>query len=160
LSKALLNKYYPNPEIHDIKRNKFCYIYDTTLVKLFIELEDFKKDFEKTVLRSEKGKLAANKTKDYNIEQVKKYEITVDKISMKQLRQFAINAWQDWNNDIWDNSSEEHTKRIMMNYVRHNLTHYDNYLDIQKGKIGTSEMYYVLNEIVLEKILEIYPRLG
>lgn len=49
-------------------------------------------------------------------------------------------------------------ERWIVNYIRHNLTEYDDYINKIYGKIGKSELYYILHSYILEKIGELYPK--
>lgn len=161
LSKSLLKKYYPEPEkiFKDRRKEKYYYLYEVSKVIELVKLESFKSDFSKTLIRSNKAKSVSENVRSENIKLVDLYEIDVDKISIKDLKKRSIRSWEDWNESTWEDNSTEDTKRIMMNFVRHNLTSYDGYLDFQKGKIGTCEMYDLLKDKVTNKILEVYPEL-
>lgn len=45
----------------------------------------------------------------------------------------------------------------IVNYIRHNLTRYDNILYGYRGRVGVDEAYYYLKENILLKIAEVYP---
>ena len=48
--------------------------------------------------------------------------------------------------------------RITNNYIRHELTNYDEILESIKGKVGISEGYIKLKEnVLMKKIQEVYP---
>ena len=49
--------------------------------------------------------------------------------------------------------------RIMVNYIRHNLTSYEDLLEELRGKEGKYEAYTKLKNKILEKIAEVYPEL-
>lgn len=161
LSKSILKKYYPEPEkkFKDYRNEKFYYLYDVSKVVEFVKSESFRSDFSKTLIRSDKAKVVSENVRLRNIKLVDLYEIDVEKISMKDLKKRAIRSWEEWNESVWEDSSTEDTKRIMMNFVRHNLTSYDGHLDFQRGRIGTSDMYELLKDKVTNKILEVYPEL-
>ena len=50
-------------------------------------------------------------------------------------------------------------KRWAVNYIRHELTDYDNILREIKGKVGAGEAYEKYKEIIMENIFEVYPEL-
>lgn len=58
------------------------------------------------------------------------------------------------------NSSKDFLNRITVNYIRHNLSEYDNKLDVLFGRVGKTEAYRLLNKKIHAKIAEIYPRLS
>ena len=47
--------------------------------------------------------------------------------------------------------------RWIVNYIRHNLTKYDNILRAYRGHVGVDEAYYYLKENILLKIADVYP---
>lgn len=159
-SKTLLKKYYPNPKQKKITNTKFYYLYNVDDIKTIIASEEFKQDFSNTVKKSIIGKTKAKETKDKNLEIVKNVDITIEKISFEQLKKLAIKYWEDFNERVWNNISIKYTNRLMINYVRHNLTVYHELLDFNNGKIGKQEMYEILKEKINQKILEVYPQLG
>ena len=51
-------------------------------------------------------------------------------------------------------------QRITVNFLRHNLTSYEEKLERLYGKIGTKKAYIALNKKIYDKIAEIYPHLA
>src|SRR3990167_371939 len=47
--------------------------------------------------------------------------------------------------------------RVIVNYLRHNLSNYDSKLDDIFGKVGKSEAYRIINTKIYAKIAEVYP---
>lgn len=47
----------------------------------------------------------------------------------------------------------------MVNYIRHNLTNYDEVLDNIKDKFGVKVSYVKFRKILMLKIKEVYPKL-
>jgi len=96
--------------------------------------------------------------------------ITIAKIDMKQLRDEALKAKQEWYdiNTRWDDyeirnayeADENTVERWMVNYIRHNLCTYDNGLSAIYGKTGKGELYTRLKRTILERIAETYPELS
>lgn len=58
-----------------------------------------------------------------------------------------------------ESAPPETLKRWMLNYVRHELTNYDNDLWEMAGKVGVSQLYIKYKDAVMEKIFEAYPYL-
>lgn len=50
--------------------------------------------------------------------------------------------------------------RWMVNYIRHNLTSYDDQLLRQKGKVGTDVAHAIVKNTILDKIAAVYPELA
>lgn len=53
--------------------------------------------------------------------------------------------------------SKEAMQRIIVNYIRHELTTYDYELGMLEKRIGKDEAYRVLKETILRKIALVYP---
>lgn len=94
-------------------------------------------------------------------------KIKVKKINIEILEDITISDKNDWclyngkdNYIIAKNEVDSKTlKRWMINYVRHNLTDYDETLFTMKGKVGVREMYNIYKNAVMKKIKEVYPTL-
>ena len=88
LSKSILKKYYPEPEkkFKDRRQEKYYYLYEVSKVLDFMELDTFIQDFSKTLVRSNKAKLVSENIRQENIKLVDKYDIEVQKISIKELK--------------------------------------------------------------------------
>ena len=48
--------------------------------------------------------------------------------------------------------------RLCVNYIRHELTNYDNSLDFTVGKVGKYKAFNRINEKIYTKIKEVYPQ--
>jgi len=101
-------------------------------------------------------------------EQIK--QIQVKRINIAKLRQRALDDKQDWydyqsmlrsNLDFKSayDADEATIERWMVNYIRHNLTNYDEDLYEMAGKVGCHEEYMNYRRAVMSKIEEIYPEL-
>lgn len=91
-----------------------------------------------------------------------------------QTRSKALKAKQEWyqchpcslNGDWIDEpymknaytANEETINRWIVNYIRHNLVSYDNFLGSIDGKVGSVEAYPEVKIAVLEKIANTYPK--
>ena len=92
-------------------------------------------------------------------------QITVKRVSLDVLERLTLEAksnWLLWTRDDFygfDDLSDETLARWMINYIRHNLTNYDEILDNIKGKFGVEEAYIKYKKILMLKIKEVYPEL-
>lgn len=92
-------------------------------------------------------------------------QITVKRVPLDELERLTIEAKVDWilwtRDDFYgfDDLSDETLARWMINYIRHNLTNYDEILDNIKGKFGVEEAYIKYKKILMLKIKEVYPEL-
>lgn len=58
-----------------------------------------------------------------------------------------------------EKSDKEFLDRITVNYLRHNLSQYDDELAELFGKVGTEEAYKILNKRIYSEIAKAYPNL-
>lgn len=91
--------------------------------------------------------------------------IRVERLPLKQVRRSALwakaewyEATEQWDKDV-DLADEDTKRRWMVNYIRHNLTDYDDSLYQMSGRPGCHEEYKRYKFAVLEEIAETYPAL-
>lgn len=165
VTKALISKFYPDPILHALKRDKYCLLYSVDRLASIFVMPEFVEQLDKTLRRSRKGAEIAAVVIERNIASVDDIEVTVEKWDADKLRRVAIRAWEDWNEDAWIDDSDpscpgswgEHTKRITANFVRHNLTAYEEELDELRFKWGKDIMYLLLKDKIMYKVYETYP---
>ncbi len=85
---------------------------------------------------------------DFAIEQ-----INIQEIEIGLLQKLTLEYHQAFHPD------EDTLKRWMVNFVRHNLSSYDEDIYELKGRVGRHEEYLRYVEAVLDKIAEVYPDL-
>ena len=91
-------------------------------------------------------------------------KISVERIPLDKLRTLALDDKQDWYDlnlsERFAYDADENTvRRWMVNYVRHNMTMYDNLLIDWKGLVGIRNMYVSLHAQVLDKLAKVFPEL-
>lgn len=169
-SETLINKIFPNPIT---KANPFyrcanpMKLYDSKLVDEYMKTDDFQIHLQKRNIKAEKSKIIAINRKESLIEEINKKikEIKVERIDIKDLEKRTLISKYNWlayckNNDFdFLDPKEETLKRWMINYIRHELTSYDEVLYNIKGKIGKQDAYQLYRTAVMDKIKEIYPEL-
>lgn len=109
------------------------------------------------------GAQKASKTKrDKTLKLVDSFSVRVRKVKNVVAR--AIKSYNDFNllNDrfccnVSECSEKRFLDRIVVNYIRHELTEYDNQLFEIFGKTGKNEAYITINERIYSKISKIYP---
>lgn len=81
----------------------------------------------------------------------------------------SFNEWQEYKADVTGNydllencaSVEDHgdfLKRITVNYIRHNLTEYDNVIEnTLRGKTGKNKLWFSFQKKIYDAIAEAYP---
>lgn len=142
-------------------------------MKLFLlkRIEDLEKteQFKELQSKSESRKAGAKKAVETKTAKLYRYvetvPIEIKYIPEPELTQTAIISYNQWqanrpsvlngNRDYTvasENSDKEFLDRIRKNYIRHNLTNYDDVLAEIKGKIGISEVYHILKKKVMDRI--------
>lgn len=97
--------------------------------------------------------------------------IKIEKVDIDVLRTAAIEAQQDWYYEQYYmrgkgyvkdaySADEDTVKRWMVNFVRHEMTTYDEQLYYMKGKVGVHDMYEEIHNLILDKIAVVYPELA
>lgn len=144
-----------------------CYL--ISLVEEIEKTDEFKEYYEKAKTRKEIGKKTAELKRNKNIEKLKQHlkSITIEVIKDdNKLWEETFNDKMEWYECCgnWEsisdkNSINQETKeRWIVNYIRHNLTNYDDYCYAIYSKVGVGEMYCILHEYVLTEIGKLYPR--
>lgn len=135
--------------------------------------DDFLAHVEKSKARKSGAKKAVE-TKRLKLQKevdIKIQKILVEELPYKTLVQRTIQdkqSWYDYLNDLRgeyspriasdvDNKTKE---RWMVNYIRHNLTSYDDTLYDMSGKVGCHDEYKRYKNAVLDKIASVYPYLS
>ena len=119
--------------------------------------------------QSEKRRAASRKaveTKRQHLEQEVDEairRIQVRRISCKTVMRNAVTDKEEWDyyNGHYDTDPRhapiEHKNRWAVNYIRHNLTEYDEALWDMRGKVGVLEQYLRYKLAVLDAIAATYP---
>lgn len=159
------------------KEKKNPYYASTSPMKLYLskrveqieQTGEFKKEFIKSQPRKKSSQKAVKtklqKIKDY----IKDLKITVQKIPIDIIEQKAVKDYNNFKEGISFeredfeyqtatlNSDTLFLNRICVNYIRHNLTIYENELEKIFGKVGSKEAYRLLNEKIYSVISNTYP---
>lgn len=169
-SPALIAKLLPEPAL---KRNPMfactapMKLWNISDVEKAMQTQEFQDHLAKHKERQKAAQKAVETKKQkarQELERVKE-SIEVEVIGKSRLRKETINAKRDWfwSHDNFDDprqADEATQQRWMVNYIRHNLTTYEDGLYEIYGKTGKDELYSDLKECVLEKIAEAYPYLA
>ena len=89
--------------------------------------------------------------------------ITVEKLSLARVRKDAIDSYNHRSNGLSFASNGDDAaflRRIMVNYIRHELTQYDNSLWEAAGKTGAHHAVQAIRQRVYQAIAEAYPALA
>lgn len=95
---------------------------------------------------------------------VESAKITVEKMSYKRIRRNALDEKEyfkiqrdDFDGFNRNEIPEDVIRRWCDNYIRHNLTSYEQHLYEIENQVGVSDAYDRLQERITEEILKVYP---
>lgn len=164
----LIKNYLPAPIL---KKNPYYRAHPMKVwtIETLMSLKDnssFIKDYEQAQKRKATAKEGAKKgiaTKE------KKYissmgkaltDIEVTVIPIAKVLHNAIISWEERNESVVSGTLDTATKeRWMVNYIRHNLTVYDETLYYMPSKTGKKKAYSRYRNNVLDAIAKAYPKL-
>lgn len=128
---------------------------------------DFQKAFDKAQKRKDSAKKAVQTKYQKLLADVEQKTINVKHIADEQLVKETLRAKEKWyeykNNysmferDV-DGVDEVTLARWVVNYIRHNLTEYDEEIYNLAGKVGIEEAYTLYKNKVLDEIAKTYPK--
>ena len=134
-------------------------LYDLSKIESIEKTETFKELLKKSEKRKKSSKKAVQTKLDKNLEYINSMTITFKKtIPYKTLRDKAIDNYNNWNygrpsvvNGNRDfntiiNYDDSRIDRIIINYVRHYRSNYEDILDEIKGKVGKGDLYKSLKD--------------
>ena len=166
-TERLIKKYMPVPD--EIRNNPHygraseMKLYKISRVESIEKNEHFLIDFQKTILRRKSSAKMVETKKDNLLIQISEFPISVEIIPRNELVPLVIDDYNDRNyykdyltlRDL-DQSTLE---RLTVNYIRHQLTSYDQCLGLIFSKVGKKEGYRLLRERIYNCISESYPEL-
>jgi hypothetical protein len=166
-SDRLIKKYMPVPD--EIRNNPHygraseMKLYKISRVELIEKNEQFLIDFQKTILRRKSSLKMVETKKDNLLIEISELPISVEFIQRNELVPLVIDDYNDRNyykdyltlRDL-DQSTLE---RLTVNYIRHQLTSYDQCLGLIFSRVGKKEGYRLLIERIYNCISESYPEL-
>ena len=166
-TERLIKKYMPVPD--EIRNNPHygraseMKLYKISRVESIEKNEQFLIDFQKTILRRKSSLKMVETKKDNLLIEISELPISVEFIPRNELDPLVIDDYNDRNyykdyltlRDL-DQSTLE---RLTVNYIRHQLTSYDQCLGLIFSKVGKKEGYRLLIERIYNCISESYPEL-
>ena len=168
-TKGMIEKFLPNPVL---KKNPMYR--SASPMKLYPEAEVFAVEVtpefaaakEKADKRKEGAKKAVRTKTDALRSDLDRFieSIEIDVIPDKDLRRAAVEATQNWYDETeqYDKTAEcaddTTVNRWCVNFIRHNLTRYDEKLMESKGKTGIGSLYAEFKIALLRRIAEAYPK--
>lgn len=171
---SLIKKYLPTPDkILNLGYGKSCYLYDSLKVHQIIKENNLQEKLSKNLeqknkhkeVRSEIAKKCVKKRTEKLVEEIEDLKIEVELIDDHLLRQFACDEYNSFKinrNKYFDfatiNSDEDFLQRIVVNFIRHNLTSYDQELNYLFGKMGKNTAIVNLWKKIFSEIANVYPK--
>ncbi len=141
-------------------------LYDLTRVEAAEAMPAFITAREKAAKRSEVGLVVADRRRKQLLDEISGIEIRVSKMPFNQLAGAAINHYNNRGShrDNWEmatrSSSPEFLRRIMVNYARHELSHYDDQLDVLFARIGKLQAITLIRAATYTAIAATWPELS
>jgi hypothetical protein len=157
--KAQNPHYRSGPEVNLFLLSRVVEAENSESYKKFLVENASKRDSAKRAVETKKVKL---------FEYVENCKIKVFVRSLEKVVKEAIEAY-NWHKfevsqhhgydyePATEKSSKEFLDRITVNYLRHNLSQYDDKLVELFGKVGTEEAYKILNKRIYAEIAKAYP---
>jgi hypothetical protein len=112
----------------------------------------------KSSIRSAAAKRVCEAKRESLLLQVRDMQVSVQDLSADRVRFLAIKAYNDWNSDAV--SLDEDAKfldRITVNFIRHNLTEYDEVLEQVAGRVGVNDAVKEIQRKIYQAIAMRYP---
>jgi len=153
------DKEKPNPHYKKASPMKLYLVERVENIEKSIEYQTFVSSNQGRITGAKKASITKYE-KLMNI--ISKWEIVVPIFSEEEVTAKAIQAYRDFH--IFDEVQtetfgHEFLQRISVNYIRHEMSTYDEKLIQLFGKVGKQDGYDLLNEKIYESIAVAYPNL-
>lgn len=167
-SKATIDRFLGEPDKSYTRR------YRRMRVSLYsmhrVEAAERSQAFRENAVKLRARKAAAAKGAETKLRrllaQVARMEVTVEVIPLDDVQANAIHVYNNFAKRRYDgehadeNSSRTFLDRIMVNYIRHELTQYDHQLWVVAGKSGAVTARITIAKRIFEAIAQGYPALA
>lgn len=137
-------------------------LYHETRVMEMENSAEFIRRQEASAPRRAASRKAVETKRDALIRQVRQMTVTVERIPAAEIRRRAIESYESWNDHrdpVAPDADEGFIHRISVNFIRHELTEYDEALEEVAGRVGIGEAVSLIREMVYGAIAEAYPYL-
>jgi len=140
-----------------------------TRVQFVSQTPEFLEEKAKADVRKTSARKAVTTKKDALMAEIKKLKIQVKILPFEKVKSLAIDAYNDhkayismeYGHDCEFASKKNNDKnfldRIVVNFIRHELTSYDHSLEIIAGKVGASLALAEIRRKVYAAIAQAYP---
>lgn len=158
---GLVKKLLPVPDI--IKKVKYTsrvmHLHYLRKVMEAEETDEWKNAQAPMKRRREAAKKSVKTKTDKLLKAIEAVKITIKKLDEHVVLKEAIASYNSYNEyaTATVNADKEFLDRITVNYIRHNLTTYDNAINYLFGKVGKAQAYNLLSERVYKLISTEYP---
>lgn len=169
-TEKIMDELLPFPKLVDnphYKCSSPMQLWDLKIVKQKERKKKFKENKEKKERRSKAMKEVAERRKKETMKLAESFNIEVERMDIDTLRNETLadkEAWYFVTNQFERAESvyfadEETVRRWELNYIRHNLTKYDEELEELFGQVGKNDAYWEYKDRIMKKIYEVYPEL-
>lgn len=126
--------------------------------------EAFRQALERARKRVEAARRGAEKRRELTLDLAKTLPLEVPRLSLEELAEAAASSYRERTGKRvafrpWG-EPDPLRDRLCVNFLRHEATEYEEYLDEFWGKPGTREAYLVLWERFARAVAEAYPELA
>lgn len=147
-------------------------LYSLSRIKKIERSNSFIDEKKKSEIRKKASRKAITTKKKKIKDYIENLNITIKKIPLKKIKKNAIFEYNKFKNnmsiergsynfeEINGKEDIDFLYRIYVNYIRHNLTIYEDKLKKIFGKTGKIEAYNLLNKKIYSIILKTYPTLS
>lgn|GEM_PF-1922780 len=136
-------------------------IYDRKLVELFEATDEFKAMVKEDKSKKKGALKEDKKRKERLLEKVENIEITIEYVPESLLKKMALADYNTWHIEKrqtfeWASgrSDRKFQQKLRHNYIRHNLTNYDQIMNRIAKKIHGKDEYAEIRRILLKRIKE------
>jgi hypothetical protein len=161
------DKAAPNPRFKKAAPMRLYSLSRIEEIEQSCEFKDFKQE---SVKRKAAAAKATETKKQKLLAELESWDIIVESKPLGEVRRYAIDAYndhQEWlrGHREWEirtasvNSDTEFLDRITVNYLRHQLSNYEDRLDLLFGKVGKEVAYQILRRKIMRAIADRYPQL-
>jgi hypothetical protein len=165
------DKEAPNPHYKSASPMK---LYLLTRVDDIERSGEFQAFQNKNKTKIESSRKAVQTKRERLLAEVQGWNIKIEKREHQELVKNAIRSYNTFKENIaWERGRDDYDyepaslnsdwgflERITVNFLRHNLSDYDNRLETLFGKVGKAEAYNILNRKIYDKIAQVYPQLS
>lgn len=162
---SLIRRFLPEPDSYGYSRYGYSCLYSASKVQSIESSTEFAEARAKAKVRQLAAKKAVKTKRRQTRTMVADIKLTVPQLEEAEL---VAQACQNYNSlgvrrgreEASSQSDEAFLKRISVNYLRHRLSPYEEYLESLYGRVGRKSAYGPIKQKVLRAIADAYPYLA